>query len=71
WYEGIILKNSVGEFYVQRKDGSGAETYTVNGSTVTKNKNYDLTVSITTGGILTVNSSQTETKNYEVLLNIY
>ncbi|KCY22682.1 phage tail-collar fiber family protein [Acinetobacter baumannii 21072] len=71
WYEGIILKNSVGEFYVQRKDGSAAETYTVNGSTVTKNKNYDLTVSITTGGILTVNSSQTETKNYEVLLNIY
>ncbi|MDU6101234.1 MAG: hypothetical protein E6657_10700, partial [Acinetobacter sp.] len=71
WYEGIILKNSVGEFYVQRKDGSGAETYTVNGSTVTKNKNYDLTVSITTGGLLTVNSTQTETKNYEVLLNIY
>ncbi|HFE9765952.1 phage tail protein [Acinetobacter pittii] len=71
WYEGIILKNSIGEFYVQRKDGSGAETYTVNGSTVTKNKNYDLNVSITTGGILTVNSTQTETKNYEVLLNIY
>lgn len=56
---------------MQRKDGSGAETYTVSGSTVTKNKNYDLTVSITTGGILTVNSTQTETKNYEVLLNIY
>ncbi|MFY0112138.1 phage tail protein [Acinetobacter baumannii] len=71
WYEGIILKNSVGEFYVQRKDGSGAETYTVNGSSVTKNKNYELSVSITTGGILTINSTQTETKNYEVLLNIY
>lgn len=71
WYDGVLTRNNNGEFYLQRKDGSGSETYTVDGQNVVKNKNYHLNVVVSMDGILSVTSSLGDQKTFEVLINVY